>query len=530
VVLAGTTFVVGNERGSHVTPCAGGEAEIASVWAPVRAASLAHLRALGPYGAAEADRLASDLDAYGADWADAHRDACLAHERRELTDAVYERGLGCLARARARYESVIDVLGSITPPRLGNTIEAAHGLPAANRCVLESQASIIPPPPSPLAAQVDVLANDIERARILAITDDPRGVAATARVVARASALGYVPLVSRAKLAHGLALLEAQDAAEAIPVLGDAWIAAVDAFDDVTLVEAFARQLYARSVVTDPQDDDTRGALALVERVAVRSGTAGTFARALLYNNLGTVRLGLGDAAGARAWFDRSLRETGGREREPELVGTYANRALVTDDPTERDKLFATARATLARELGVNHRKTLDVRFQAAFFIEDSTRAEAELRDLCAIYQRFHASVASDTIANCFYELGWLAEARGDRAGARAAMTQVPTMDGPAPPMAAAHLLALSGKPDEAIIAARRVAEAYREQAWGRFNAADAYLFIAQREGELGRRAAAIADARAALALFEQLPHLARMPHYQRRVACVRALLTAGPP
>ena len=380
IALAGTMFVVGNVRGAHVTPCDGGEAEITSVWSANREAVIDHLGRLGPYGAAEAERLAGELDTYGTEWAAAHRGACLAHERHELTDPVYERSLGCLARARTSYETVIDVLENTTEPRLGNAIVAARGLPAADRCALDSAASIIPAPPRLLAEQANTLSNDIERARILATTDDPRGAAAASQVVVRATALGYQPLFARAKLAHGLALLEDQDATSAIPVLNDAWVAAIDAFDDITLVEAYAREVYARSVIAKPRDDDTRDALQIIDRVARRSGTAGAFSRALLFNNLGAVRLAAGDTTGARDWFDRSLAETGARDRDAELVATFANRALVTDDPAARDKLFASARDTLTHLLGAHHRKTLDVRFQAAFFIADASRAEAEAR------------------------------------------------------------------------------------------------------------------------------------------------------
>ena len=528
LALAGTTFVVGTLRGAHVTPCDGGEAAIASVWSPNRSATIDHLRGLGPYGAAEVDRLATELDGYGTDWAAAHRGACLAHERHELTDMVYERSLGCLARARASYETVIDVLATTTGARLGNAIVAARGLPAAERCALDSAASIIPPPPRLLADQASTLSNDIERARILATTDDPRGAAAASQAVVRAIALGYPPLFARAKLAHGLALLETQDAASAIPVLNAAWVSAIDAFDDITLVEAYAREIYARSVIARPRDDDTRDALQIIDRVARRSGAAGAFSRALLFNNLGVVRLAAGDTTGARDWFDRSLAEPGARDRDAELVATFANRALVTDDPAARDQLFNSARDTLTRLLGAHHRKTLDVRFQAAFFIADATRAEAELGELCELYRHYHAAIAANTIGDCLFELGLLAEARGDRQAERRAMQLVPAIEGPLHPMAVAYLLALDGKTDESIAAARRVAEEFRDPSWTRFNAADAYRFIAEREAELGHRDAAVGDARAALALFDQLPHLAKLAHFQRRVARVRAVVTAG--
>jgi hypothetical protein len=529
--IVGAAFVAGSLRASRTTlePCAGAGPAIARIWnATARDAVAAHLRGLGAYGAAEAPGLDSELTSYGAGWAATFRQTCLAHERHELTDPVYARNIDCLTRLRVSYETVIGVLETAPIARLSSAIVTARGLPAADRCRLQAAASPVPAPAQAIAAQARALAADIERARTLAKSDDPAALEATRMNVIRADRLGYEPLTARAYLAHGLALIGREQAAAAIPVLERAAAAAVDAFDDLSFVEAYAREIYARSVA-GPESvggaEDHRALDAYVERVAQRAGPAGAAARALLFNNLGTSRLAVGDVDGARTWFDRSLAEQGVRDHDPELIGTLANRALVTADPADRDRLFAEARAALTRLLGAYHRKTLDVRLQAAFFIAEPQRAAAELRELCGLYERFQAEVAAGTISACVFELGWLAEERGDRAEARAAMARVRDTEGPLREMADAYRAMLDGKLAEAAAAARRVGERYRSESWEQFDAASAYLLAATCELAGHHSAAAVVDARAALALFEQLSSLSRTANYQRRLARTRALL-----
>lgn len=523
VVVAAGAFVLGNWRATapEVAPCESGTAQISRVWnGSVRTRVIEHVRGLGPYGTEEAEGLARDMASYGDRWARAHRDSCLAHRRRELTESVYARTLACLARAQAEYATVIEVLSTAPAERLADVVVAARGLPAVEQCAIDSAVSAVAPPHAEIVTRAGQLADEIERARVLARTDDPRGLDATRATLARADELGYTPLIARAYLAHGLALLRSEDADAAVPVLHRAALAALDAFDDATFVEAHAREVYARVASRAPPVDSE-----YAERIAQRTGSGMAVPRALLFNNLGAARLAAGEPEQARTWFDRALADSPTVERDAELLAAVANRALVTDDPAERDRLLDRARTALARLLGAHHRKTLDVRFQAAFFLADPRRAAAELDELCTLYRRYHPMVAQGTIANCMFELGWLAEERGDTAAARAAMQQVAPIDGPLPFAARAYLLALDGKLAEAAVAARAAGDRFRSESWARFNAADAYRLAAACNAELGRLAQARDDARAALELFEELAFLARMPNYQRRLARTRALL-----
>jgi tetratricopeptide (TPR) repeat protein len=442
-----------------------------------------------------------------------------------MTEPAYVLTLGCLARARVAYDTVVGVLSSTPESRLSNAIVAARGLPALENCALESSASPIAPPPAAIGAQVAALASEVERARVLATTDDPNSIALTKAALPRAEALGYTPLVARAYLAHGLALLGQQQPDVAIPMLDRAALAATDALDDPTFVEAFARGVYARSTSGQASTSAAPTRDDFAERVALRSGTAGAFARALLFNNLGAAALAGGDRERARTWFDRALAETAARDRDAELLFAFTNRALVADDPAERERLFEQGRIGMTRLLGAKHRKTLEMRFMAVQFVADPRVVAVELAEVCALFERYHVEVASATLASCHYELGSLALDRGDEDAARAALLRVDDGDGPMTASARAQLILLDGKPAEAAASARAVAQRFATQSWARLFAADAYRFAATCEAQLGRRTAALADARAALALFDQLGYLGHMARYQRTLAHTRALL-----
>jgi len=518
VVVAGGAFAVGSLRSQYeVEPCIGGAAEIRKTWNPeARDKMVAHLASLGAYGAEAATPLSDAMAAYAERWAATHQNTCLASERHELTSQLYEKNLACLARASVGYETVVEVLSSAPAARLDSAIVAARGLPDVDQCAFESTASTVTPPPRAIAPLAVELAAEIERARVLARTDDPNALALTKAAVDRADTLAFDPLIARAHLAHGLALVAAEQNTEAIVHLERAALAAVDAFDDLTLVEAQAREIFAARI--DPKQDagpTTR----YIEHVAKRSGAAGVFARALLYNNLGTARLTAGDAPGARGWFDKSIAERA--PADAELLMAFANRALVTETAAERDELLGHARAKLTELLGANHTKTLIVRLLASVFIANPQRVAGELRDVCALYQRYHPTVSADTI-ECLFELGWLAEERGDLTEAQAAMQQIPSGNGSLPQLAKAYLAMLDGKLEVAAAAALVVGENFQAEPWTRFDAAEGLLLAAICLDKLQRRDAAVASARAALKIFEQLTSNER---YRRRLARTRAVL-----
>lgn len=511
-------------------PCSGGRDELATAWNPEkRERMLGHARELGPYGAAEATSIDTRLAAYGERWVVAHRGACLAHRRGELTPRLYERGLACLARARVALETVVDVVTRAPIERFPDAVLASRGLPDVDRCTLD-EPTVAPPIPA-LAKQVDETSNRIARASMLALAADPRAASVAGEAVTDAERLRYAPLVARAHLALGRALvLDPSKLPAAIAAFERSAAAALEAGDDVTFVEAFARELfvYARTPkeLVPASAAGLPSALRYVQQIAKRTGDVGRFARALLYNNAGTERLTAGDASAARRWYREAYDETQSGARDIELWSVLGNLAATVESPDERDRLFDKLRGHLEHELGANHAFALQERFRAAMFTEHGARAAAQLRELCAAFRTWYPH-RKDKIDQCYYELGWLAEERGDRTEARDAMTVVGGSTDERVPLARSFATLYAG---DAAAAARMAADlatqaSQRKAWWEQFHAVDAWLIEATARIALGDRVRASQSLERALALLDQPGFNRTATFHQRRVARVRALL-----
>jgi tetratricopeptide (TPR) repeat protein len=542
VAAAGAAFAVGTLRAGGspaLERCGGGAGEIAKAWNDgARERMTAHLRGLGAYGAQEAVRLAGELSAYSARWAAAHRDACLAKERGELTAQLYERDLGCLARAHAALDTVVDVLQAVPAERLPSTVLASQALPDAAGCLTDAQTSTVDPPPAAVAAQVAALGNDVERANVLAVAADPRAIEAAEAAHRRAAELGYLPLVAAARLVHGRALTALQTWPRAIAALDEAVTQALEAGDPRLAVEAYARELYAIGITEREKLPagvaERSGALPLVDAIAKQLGPRGGFQRALLYNNAGTARLAEGDREGARRWFEeaRGVREATGASGV-ELASIWGNLAMVTPERERRDRLFAQKATELDRALGPDHPMTLDAWIHAAMFAETSRRAYELAREPCRRYRELHPHLGF-RISHCALEVGWLAEELGDAAEARGWLQVVlasERRDTFERGLASGFLLLLDGRPDEAAAVLAALAETVRghAQPWVRLKAVNAWIVGAAAELRAGRPARARASLERARELLEALPAIAALPYGQRRQARVRALLAGLP-
>jgi tetratricopeptide (TPR) repeat protein len=525
-------FVIGHLRAGsgEIARCVGGKLEIAKTWnEQTRDRLVAHLQSLGPYGAEEARRITARITAYGERWALAHHDACLASERGELTPKLYEQRLGCLARGRAGFDTIVEVLSNASVDRLAPAIVAANDLPDADRCASETLTSAIEPPPAPIIEDARRLELQIERARVLAQAADPTAIAAATAAVAHADHLAYPPLVARAYLTQGLARIVHSDTASAIPNFQRAAEVALAASDDVTYVEAFARSVFAIGVspktsVAPGTSTDFLAVMPVAERIATRLGATAGFARALLFNNVGVALLSAGDRAGARGWFQRAVDERRTQEGEVELANAFGNLAIVVDRPSDRDPLFTKERTTLERMLGENHVMTLQARLKEAMFLDNPAVVATELRDACTRLQQYHPQEVV-AIARCSFELGWLAEERGDTLEARGAMTRVVRTGDPHARLAGIYLEALDGKLADAARHATEIAEVPQGEWWMRRKAGEAYLLAGICFDKLGQHPEAIDRLRSALAIFDGLTMLAQAPYHQRRVARARALI-----
>jgi len=531
VVAIAAAFAVGTLRApSRIDERCGGAADqIAGTWNPAaRDRVSAHLQPLGTYARGAAVELDRELAAFADRWVRSQHAACTASAHGELPAGVYERELACLERSRSALDAALDVLARVPADRVSDAVVSARSLPDATRCRAEALAQAPTPPPA-LARAAAELAGELERVRVRVLAHEPDAEAAATAVVERSERLGYPPLIARALLAQGVAVTSRTGALEAIPIFDRAARTALGADDDVTFVEAFARQIFAVGITKrdeqPPGAADALGALPLAEQIAQRRGTAAGFARALLFNNAGVARRAAGDNAGARAWFEKALAEPRTREGDVELASVYGNLALVTNDPAHRDALLTSQQAVLERLVGPDHVMRIDAEFKSSLFVANPNQAATALRAPCNRYRQLHPTTTQVRISVCAYRLAWLAEERNDVVEAHAWLAMVLASDRPRDLVARAYRSWLAGNREQAIRDAESAAVLLQGEWWTRIYAVDALIIAAQAQTTLGHSSEAIAALRRALAWLEQLTELESGADQPRRLARVRGQL-----
>jgi eukaryotic-like serine/threonine-protein kinase len=419
VVAAVAAFALGRARSdARVDPCTGGKVELVAVWTPaVRASLVAHLDGLGDYGREQAPRAASGFDHVAVAWTAAYRQACKAHQRSELPAELYQRRLGCLARTKVALGTAAELLSAVAREGLDNALIAARSLPDAGLCA-EQDAAQIAPPSAAVAPGLPPIAAAIEKARILAVAVRPEAAEAATAAVTRAEATAYGPILARAELTRGRAEAGLAHWEAAAKALRRAVDTAVVVGDDVVAVEAFARLVFVASRSDRPVDG-----VSIIERLAQRTGTAGSFARALLYNNLATMELARADRVRAREWLGAAQREIDARhgEIDLELTSVAQNLALVAEQPKEREQRASAVVTLLEGALGGNHAKTLGARLVEANETANFVAARVRFVETCERYRRFQPHLAA-AMSDCYFRLGWLLHEAGELAPAREAM------------------------------------------------------------------------------------------------------------
>jgi hypothetical protein len=133
----------------------------------------------------------------------------------------------------------------------------------------------------------------------------------------------------------------------------------------------------------------------------------------------------------------------------------------------------------------------------------------------------------TEKIAECMFELGWLAEERGDLVEARSAFAVVKHERNLEEIIARGYVLMLDRGYQDAAREMVAVFDEYnqRDHIWPRFRVVDALFVVAHSQLQLGLREDALATLRRALTALEGLTPLASTVVYQRRLARVRATL-----
>jgi tetratricopeptide (TPR) repeat protein/predicted Ser/Thr protein kinase len=401
--------------------CSGGGPAIGAAWHPVaRQRELGRIAMLSPYGDELATELARQLGGHAVRWADNYRAACLAHRRGEQSAALLDRRMACLDRGRAALGALAEIVDAADAGALPGVARAARELPDPDACAdVRALASNLEPPSPALAGPVTAIEGRIERARVqLAAGHADEARTGGADAVAAARAIGYRPLLAEALLVEGHALMATEDRGAAVARLTEATTLGLASGSEAIAIEAWARRAWVEGTGGHPEA--ALAGLDVIDALATRTSSA--FARALLHNNVGSVELGRGHRAAARALFERALDDakpvTGAGAVE--LVMIRTNTAIASDDPQRRDELLADAHAELARLLGDNHPDTLVVQWIRATTIASFTRAAELLAAVCRNRER-HAWLARATTP-CWVELADLTSELGDHSAALAAL------------------------------------------------------------------------------------------------------------
>ncbi|MBA3458738.1 MAG: serine/threonine protein kinase [Deltaproteobacteria bacterium] len=491
----------GGDDAAAIEPCSSGGAELATSWNPaVQDRVMAHLRSLGPATLPEADRLVKDLQSYAMTWIDQHRQVCLANARLEVTPAIHERRIECLARTRSQLAAVGELMGTVDAKGLAPALVAASSLPDSRGCVDEP--GTVLPPPAATKERVKAIVPLVERALVRATAKQAEATRDATAATVQARATGYLPLIARALLVEGRARSNESDASA---LFAESMRLALRSSDEVLAVEAYARWIFARVMQEAPATDHWD----VMVEIAERLGRPARFARALMYSNRGIARLAADDRTGARALFEQAL-ESAGDADDVELVSISQNLAQLEREPAAAQRRLRTARDRLAAALGATHPDTLVAKEQLAMVTPDRAQAAAELDAAYKSLEHWHGSYPEFA-----WEAAWIADETGDHATAATWMARI---GGDSPPMttiAAAYIALENHAPD----AARRVAELEQlattldqSTAWHRAYAADALVLLARAKPALWERV---------LTLHEVEP----LVIYSRRLARARRMV-----
>jgi hypothetical protein len=414
--------------------CGDGRARLEAAWsAAEQAAVLARIENLGPYGRSLAPRLGAQVDDFRRRWTGGYREACEAHRRGVHSADLLDRRVACLERASAALSAVAAVGQTSDEAGIAQLAVALRGLPEPEGCAdLNALVAGTPRPPRELATRVDAVDADVARAAVMVSAGRylEAQVAAAAAVDA-ARALSYPPLLARALLVSGRAMVRSDDSQRprAAPALAEAANLALANDEPSLAVEAWAWRALVDGV--DGKVDALAG-LDVISGLASQPRVA-ALSRALLHNHVGSVAVAQGRLDEARTQFELALAEptaaTGPAAME--LLATRGNLALVTKDPVRRDEILAVAHADIVRLLGADHPEALRHAQWRGMWAPEPRRTSDLLAAVCPDLER-HPAMAAQA-AECWSELAFVADSLGAPAAAIDAAARAVALPGASP-------------------------------------------------------------------------------------------------
>jgi tRNA A-37 threonylcarbamoyl transferase component Bud32/tetratricopeptide (TPR) repeat protein len=423
VVAASLGFALfgGGSTASVADPCGGSEQAFAQVWSPQRhAAVIARLDG----GDGQAPLVAAGIDRWSGAWAAGHRAACRATRvSGEQSEVVLDGRMRCLRGHLRQLEAFGAAVEAGDAPTLARAAEVIASLPDVADCADVDALSQVAPPPAGREPELDGVAAELARARLATTTGDVAGgdrIAGAA--LARALALGYLPLVAEARLVGAELRRRLGDVDAAAALADDALLAATEARDDVRVARAW---LALATIEGSRGYYDRALAHARHARAAVARIDAGPAVRATLHNVVGALLLEQGTLEAARTELDAAL--TLRREHDGEhSVGTavtltnLGNLARAEGRLDDALVLHRRAMAADSAVLGAAHpnRATHLHNLGGVLRLQRQFAAARAAYDEALAIKRARLGDQHPEVALTENSLGVLAETEGDRAAA----------------------------------------------------------------------------------------------------------------
>jgi tetratricopeptide (TPR) repeat protein len=402
VVIAAVAAIAGARASSSGDTCSGGGAELARAWDPARRADVTRAFAASgrPHLATTTATTVAALDAYGNRWRALHAGTCQAHRRGEISAAMLDRRMTCLARSRDALGALVGVFGTADGDVVDGALAAIGRLPHVDACATE-----------PSTARVDPLVGELR-----ALVDAGKYAAADERIAAvraAAAASGDPATLAEVRLLEGELAIQLGRAAHAHEPLREAARRAGDARDDVTLARALVALVGLQ--VAEARYGDAESTALPAEVLAKRYGLQLELALAL-----GDLRIGQGRYREAREHYTRALAAASTPlatiTARAHLGKALAEHGFLADARTELQQAHASA----TQHLGSSHPTTARTAIQLGGVLarldDDGGRA---LFDGALVTLETALGANHPYVADALDEIGVAAADRGDTEHAR---------------------------------------------------------------------------------------------------------------
>ena len=205
-------LAVGATTLQRSAPCVGADQAALALWNPERRAALhTAFVAVAPKAGAEiSTRLSAHLEHYVGELKTRSMDACLAYQRGERSDSLYDRERACLDRRRGEVEALLTVLATPDAEVAAKALSAVEGLRELAGCGdrVALLAQVAPPEPATQAA-MPPLRLRLDRVRALRLGGRYKEAdAEVTPLIIEIRALGYAPLTAESLIERALLSLE----------------------------------------------------------------------------------------------------------------------------------------------------------------------------------------------------------------------------------------------------------------------------------------------------------------------------------